>query len=149
MKHVARESIRCVSAIALLMLMAARPSAAQNVGTVAGVVTDPQGLTIPAATVTLVNRVSQTMLETVAGDTGRYTFENVPYGTYVLAASFSGFTPVERVVDVRSTVPIIRPQDCDASPRTIAPPAVARRRDCISGAALLGQAILTLHGATT
>lgn len=102
-------SVRRGFALAAFMLVGvAGPSAAQNVGTVAGVVTDPQGLAVPGAMVTLVNRVSQTIHEAVTEDGGQYRVENVPYGTYVLGASLPGFTAVEQVVDVRSPVPIVR-----------------------------------------
>lgn len=105
----ARRSIwRFVAILAVFVMGLAGSAAAQNVGTVTGTVKDPQGLAIPGATVMLANRVSQTRQEAVADDTGRFTFANVPYGPYVLTGSLSGFAPVEQVVDVRSTVPLIR-----------------------------------------
>jgi hypothetical protein len=99
---------RFVAILAVLVLGVATSTAAQNVGTVVGMVKDSQGLAVPGATVMLGNRVSQTKQEAVADDTGRFTFANVPYGTYVLTASLSGFAPVEQVVDVRSTVALVR-----------------------------------------
>jgi hypothetical protein len=98
---------RLVTILAVLVLGLAQPSAAQNVGTVSGMIKDAQGLAIPGATVTLANRVAQTTQEAVANGTGRFTFINVPYGTYVLAATLSGFSPLEQIVDVRSTVPVL------------------------------------------
>jgi hypothetical protein len=91
----------------VLVFGLSRASAAQNIGTVTGTVKDPQGLATPGATVTLVNRVAQTRQETVADDTGRFTFVNVPHGPYTLTASLMGFSPVEQVIDVRSTVPLV------------------------------------------
>src|SRR5215207_5731422 len=101
-------SVQCFAILAVLVFGQPGSSAAQNVGTVTGIVKDTQGLAIPGATVMLGNRVSQTRQETVADDAGRFTFANVPYGTYVLTASLSGFAPVEQVVDVRSTVPLAK-----------------------------------------
>src|SRR5688572_15085126 len=75
-------------------------ASAQNVGTIAGAVTDPQGLPIPGASVTLLNRISQTSQETVSGADGGFTLANIPFGIYVLAASLEGFAPAQQVVDV-------------------------------------------------
>jgi len=93
----------------ILFTFALVPSAfAQNVGTISGTVRDSQGLAIPGATVTLANRVSQGNQNTVSDQDGRYTLNNVPFGTYVLTVSLSGFTPVEQVVELRSSVPIAK-----------------------------------------
>lgn len=79
---------------------------AQNVGTVSGTVKDSQGLAVPGVTVTLANRVSRTSQETVSDTDGRYNLSNVPFGIYVLSASLTGFTPVQQVLDIHSTVAI-------------------------------------------
>jgi hypothetical protein len=101
---------RCMQGVVVIVVALgfARVAASQNVGTVTGVVKDQQGLAMPGATVTLANRVSQTKQEAVADVTGQFTFGNVPYGPYVLGASLSGFATVEQVVDVRSSVPVVR-----------------------------------------
>ena len=93
--------------IAFLTLLAA-PSFAQNVGTITGAVKDQQGLAIPGATVSLVNRISQANQTAVTDEQGRFTLNNVAYGTYVLNVSLAGFTPVEQVIEIRSTVPVAR-----------------------------------------
>lgn len=95
----------CVLAVGLSVSFAA-VAAAQNVGTVSGSVADAQGLAVPGATVSLVNRVSQTSQDTVSDERGKYTLANLPFGIYVLSATLSGFTPAQQVVDVHSTVPI-------------------------------------------
>src|SRR5215207_10027848 len=102
------DALRCAAISVALMLGLAASSAAQNVGTVIGGVKDPEGLSIPGATVLLTNRVSQTKQEAVSDDAGRFTFGNVPYGTYVLSAVLSGFAPIEQLVDVRSSVPVAK-----------------------------------------
>ena len=84
------------------------PAFAQNVGTITGSVRDSQGLAIPGATVTLSNRVSQAAQNTVSDQDGRYALNNVPFGTYVLNVSLSGFAPAEQIVELRSSVPIAR-----------------------------------------
>jgi len=103
----ARDIRRGFIAFALLALFAS-PAFAQNVGTITGSVKDQQGLAVPGATVTLVNRISQANQNTVTDEQGRFTLNNVAYGTYVLNVSLAGFTPVEQVVEIRSTVPVAR-----------------------------------------
>jgi hypothetical protein len=92
----------------LVFCLLAAPAVAQNVGTITGVVKDQQGLAIPGATVTLKNRVSQANQNGVTDEQGRYTLNNVAFGTYVLNVTLSGFTPVEQVIEIRTTVPIAR-----------------------------------------
>lgn len=89
------------------IVMAVVPgAAAQNVGSIRGVVTDPQGLAVPGVTVTAVNRVSQVTELEVSDGVGRYQIGNVAFGTYVLTASLSGFGAASQVVEVRSNVPV-------------------------------------------
>jgi hypothetical protein len=92
----------------LFLFFPGRPVFAQNVGTVSGSVKDQQGLAIPGASVALNNRVSQASQSAVTDEQGRFTLNNVAFGTYVLNVTLAGFTPVDEVVEVRSTVPITR-----------------------------------------
>lgn len=93
---------------AFVLVVCCRPAFAQNVGTISGTVKDPQGLAIPGATISLANRVSQASQSAVSDGQGRFTLSNVAYGTYVLNVSLSGFTTVEQVIEIRSTVPVAR-----------------------------------------
>lgn len=77
---------------------------AQNVGTVSGVVSDAQGLAVPGASVSLVNRVARTSQDAVSDGEGKYTLSNIPFGIYVLSAALSGFSPAQQVLDIHSTV---------------------------------------------
>lgn len=103
-----RTGRRVLAVVAAGVFVFAGVAGAQNVATIAGAVKDPQGLAIPGATVVLSNRVSRTTQSATTDDSGRYTLTNVPYGTYVLAVTLSGFVPVEEVVEVRSSVPLAR-----------------------------------------
>ena len=103
----ARSPFRRLALITLFVSFAV-PAFAQNVGTIAGTVKDQQGLAVPGATVSLLNRVSQAKETAVTDEQGRFTINNVAYGTYVLKVSLEGFTPVEQVVEIRSTVPVTR-----------------------------------------
>ena len=44
----------------------------------------------------------------ITDEQGRFTLNNVAYGTYVLNVSLAGFTPAEQVIEIRSTVPLAR-----------------------------------------
>lgn len=99
--------VRRVLVSAVVFAVATASAAfAQNVGTVSGRVTDPQGLGVPGATVNVTNRVSQTTQDTVSEADGKYTLQNLPFGIYVLSATLSGFAPTQQVVDVHSTVAV-------------------------------------------
>lgn len=105
-KRVQRPLWRVVVMIGMMAALWARPVAAQNSGAIVGVVRDAQGLAIPGATVTLVNRVSQASQGAVTDEQGKFSLLNLAYGTYVLGAELSGFSPAQRVIEVRSTVPV-------------------------------------------
>ena len=75
-------------------------------GTVVGTVTDGSGAVVSNASVSIQNPVSG-YVRTVQTDTaGRYEFSNVPFDSYHLVISASGFGSNTRDVDVRSTVAI-------------------------------------------
>src|SRR5262245_16142114 len=59
-------------------------ASAQNVGMLSGIVKDPQGLAVPGASLTLLNRLSKATQSAVSDEHGRYTMANIAYGTYVL-----------------------------------------------------------------
>jgi len=104
----ARTSFSRLLSTFFLLGVVATPAFAQNVGTIAGVVKDQQGLAVPGASVTLTNRVSHASQNGVTDEHGRYTLNNVAFGTYVLNVALSGFTPVEQVIEIRTTVPVAR-----------------------------------------
>jgi Carboxypeptidase regulatory-like domain len=67
---------------------------AQNTttGTVIGIVTDPTGAVIPAATVTLTDASSGTPRTVTTNSDGQYVFVNVPPGTYNISSTKAGFS---------------------------------------------------------
>ena len=107
-KMTSRAARRVAGVVLAGVLGAAASAGAQNVATIAGTVRDAQGLAIPGATVTLENRVSRATQEAESDGSGHYSLANVAYGTYVLNVSLSGFTSVQQVVEVRSSVPLTR-----------------------------------------
>src|SRR5918993_5202707 len=134
-----RLALRClVAAVAF----SAAPLAAQSItGTIQGVVTDNQGLTVPAASVTLRNVDTNTVREVVTDGEGIYRFLNMPVGNYELAVELSGFSryvrsgltlalnqtavvnveirpaAVTEVVEVRADAPIINTLNAEVGVR--------------------------------
>ena len=100
-----------IFAVALLVF-AAFPtslySQTANTGGVTGVVTDSSGAAIADASITLTDRATNTQRTTTSNDAGRYTFANVPPGSYDLTVNKSGFrttkTTITVSVGVTSTV---------------------------------------------
>jgi len=71
--------------LCLLVLSSAIGVAAQvNTATLSGTVTDPQGLPVKGAKVTVINSVTGAERSTVADDNGRYNLVGLPPGQYKL-----------------------------------------------------------------
>ena len=99
------ETMRFVAAICLLAASALGQSI--NSGTVSGQVTDPSGALMAGAMVRLTNSVTGYDQTVVADNSGSYRFNSVPVNNYHLVVSASGFTTVQRDVDVRNSVPVV------------------------------------------
>jgi Carboxypeptidase regulatory-like domain/TonB dependent receptor len=91
----------------LLVLILGNPchSIAQvNTATLSGAVTDPQGLGVKSAKVTLTNNATGAERSVVADDSGRYVFVGLPPGSYKLTvdggAGFQSYTNEDLVVTV-------------------------------------------------
>src|ERR1700730_12776336 len=90
-------------AFLLASLVTAVPSmvfAQTETGRITGTVTDPSGLVVPGATITLTATTSGAVLTSVSGSGGRYLIANVPAGTYTLKVELSGFAPQTSNVSV-------------------------------------------------
>jgi len=77
-----------VSALMILLALTfvnAGGTRAQNAATLSGVVTDPQGASVKAATVTVTNKATGTQRSIASDDSGRYVFVGLPPGTYKLS----------------------------------------------------------------
>src|SRR5208282_749596 len=75
-------------------------------GIIRGSVTDPSGLLVPGAKVTIQNPVSHFSVTVTTDSDGAFAFNNVPYNNYHLTASKSGFQTAEQDVNLRSAVPV-------------------------------------------
>jgi hypothetical protein len=75
-----------------------------NTATLSGVVTDPQGLGVKSAKVTVVNNANGAERSTVTDESGRYAFVSLPPGAYKMTvdggAGFNTFTAENLVVTV-------------------------------------------------
>ncbi|MEN3332357.1 MAG: hypothetical protein V7641_1722 [Blastocatellia bacterium] len=109
-----RARLQRMTSIAVLFIFAASsmgglmPALAQSLGsagTIEGVVNDPNGAVIPAASVTIENRVTGYKRTTNADANGAFRFANIPPNRYLLSVSAKGFNADEETVDVRSSVP--------------------------------------------
>jgi hypothetical protein len=85
MKHIAK-----ALALVLLVLAAAPASAQTLVGSIAGVVKDEQGGTLPGVTVSLTGKTGTKI--TTTGTDGAYRFAAVDPGTYAVQAGVTGFS---------------------------------------------------------
>jgi len=106
-KMLKRLSISVVFALGLVLSVAVAPANAQlgNAGSIEGVVKDSSGGVIPGAKVEISYSVSGYQRETTTGSDGSFRFTNVPFNTYHLVVTTSGFAPYTQDVDVRSSVP--------------------------------------------
>ncbi len=86
--------------------LAAEAQGLGGAGTVQGIVKDPTGAVLVAADVTISNAVSGYRKQASTDIGGRFVFHNLPPNNYHVAVTAEGFQPVERDVDVRTSVPI-------------------------------------------
>jgi hypothetical protein len=78
--------------VLLLSLLAGRAALAQRTeGAIAGVVRDPQGLSVAGAKVTVTSERTDRAHETTTDDTGFYRVANLPPGPYVITFEAEGF----------------------------------------------------------
>ncbi len=77
-----------------------------NAGTIEGTVADPSGATVPNATVTIINRVTNYQQTATTDSMGAFRLTNIPPNSYHMEVTASKFAKYEQDVDVRSTVPV-------------------------------------------
>jgi hypothetical protein len=78
-----------------LCLAAGTAAQSTSSSTVAGLVTDPQGLAVPDAQVKLADTATGSVWSGLSNEAGRYVFVNVPPGTYHVTFSKTGFAQYE------------------------------------------------------
>jgi hypothetical protein len=66
----------------------------QAFSSLSGTVTDPTGGVIPGAAISVTNTQTGITRETISNDEGRYSFPQIPPGTYQMTAKTPGFSDV-------------------------------------------------------
>ena len=84
-------TLRRAAAPVLLLLSLHAPAAAQPAGTLEGVVTDSGGGALPGVTVTLAGPQAPPGAQRITGLDGRFSFEALPPGDYVVVLVLPGF----------------------------------------------------------
>src|SRR5580700_2894122 len=88
--NVFKISLRALGMLVCLTL-AVCSAHAQYRASIQGVVTDPQGELVSAATVTLTNHETGQILTTTTNENGIYNFSGLPPSQYTLAVEKAGF----------------------------------------------------------
>ncbi|MFQ5929968.1 MAG: carboxypeptidase regulatory-like domain-containing protein, partial [Acidobacteriota bacterium] len=78
-----------------------------QIGTVKGTVVDPTGARLPSAKLTLDHPITGFHRLTTTDQLGEFIFNNVPFATHTLRVEAPGFQVLERVVYVRSNIPVL------------------------------------------
>ena len=86
------------SLLLLLTLMMGVLAWSQNTGTISGTITDPAGVAMEGATVTVKGR----NLTTLTDKNGAFTLSNVPAGKATIIVTFVGYADAERALTVGS-----------------------------------------------
>ena len=92
---------RAVILTAVVALTSSAAIAQSLYGTIVGVVKDPQGGTVPGATVTIVNKETNLTKETTTDANGAFNITNVLPGPYDVKVTLQGFRE-----SVRKDVPV-------------------------------------------
>lgn len=93
LNHAGISSVVFALALAVFFCLSAAPTMAQTAaGTVVGQVTDQQNAVIGGADIALVDTQTGGTRTTTSNEVGRYTFPNVPPGTYDMTVTKTGFT---------------------------------------------------------
>src|SRR4051812_18117571 len=103
MKHLYTRFASVIAASSFCLLMFAASAAAQEFrGTIAGIVTDPNGAIVPNATVTIKNVETNVAVTLKTNDDGAYTLSTLSPGKYTVTAATEGFKTSSREnVEVR------------------------------------------------
>src|SRR6476619_2231547 len=84
--------LKTIALILVLVAMSASATVAQTAtGEVNGTITDPNGGTVPGASVKLINQATKIEIEATANQNGSFTFVNVRPADYVLSVEVTGF----------------------------------------------------------
>ncbi|MDE2754936.1 MAG: TonB-dependent receptor [Acidobacteriota bacterium] len=93
----------------LLILAVPRQAGAQATAQLSGTVVDPLGAAVSGAEVRLTNLLTGFERQTATRSDGSFQILNVPFQTYELQVSHSGFATHTQAVQLRSSIPVLIP----------------------------------------
>ena len=93
-------------AVVVYLALGLHANAQSNSASVNGTVLDSTSAVVPNATVEIHNPVSHFGQSTTTDKFGKFSFPNVPFNPYHMAATAAGFAPSAQDVEVRSVVPV-------------------------------------------
>ena len=99
--------ILLVGVLVIFLTTSSSARAQIQIGTVRGTVADPTRARLPHAKVTLEHPVSGFHRLTTTDQLGEFVFNNVPFAPHTLRVEVPGFQSLERVVYVRSNIPVV------------------------------------------
>ena len=88
--------VRCVMAVACVLLLAAPAAAQFDRGTISGVVKDQSGAIVPGVTVTAKSLQTQELATAVTDASGYFTMTTLRPGQYDVSAELDGFKKASR-----------------------------------------------------
>ncbi|HZQ55710.1 MAG TPA: M56 family metallopeptidase [Bryobacteraceae bacterium] len=83
-------------------------SASLSAATIGGTVLDPSGAVIPNANVLLINPDTSTQQQTASAADGKFSFDNLPAGQYILRVEKPGFAALFREYTVKADANVAR-----------------------------------------
>jgi Carboxypeptidase regulatory-like domain/TonB-dependent Receptor Plug Domain len=102
------DAIPQLAIFAFALLNFASPVSAQiHIGTVNGIVVDPNDARLPGAKVILKNQFTKFRVSIVSDSEGKFVFNNVPIDAYEVTVEAAGFQKLTRTINVRSNLPIL------------------------------------------
>ncbi|MGH9762324.1 MAG: TonB-dependent receptor, partial [Blastocatellia bacterium] len=90
-----------------LLFLSSGATAQIQIGTVKGSVADATGALLPRAVVTIDNSITGFHRATTVNPQGEFTFENVPFDSYVVRVAVSGFQVLAQSITLRSNIPVL------------------------------------------
>lgn len=98
--------VGCLVAFALAQLMSVAASAQQQSAAIRGTVIDAVGQQFAGATVRLLDSLGSEVAITASADSGRFSFEDIPPGTYTILAEASSQRSAGHVVSIHTALPL-------------------------------------------
>jgi Carboxypeptidase regulatory-like domain/TonB-dependent Receptor Plug Domain len=90
----------------LFIAIVSNLKAQSNAGSINGTISDATGALVSGATVSILNPVSAYNRTVLTDSGGHFNFSNLPFNSYHLTVSMTGFSSIAQDVDVRSTVAV-------------------------------------------